>query len=121
MIKYTIRVYKDRTEWYLDGQLHRVDGPAVEYTNGTKLWCQNGQLHREDGPAVEHADGYKAWYKNDQLHRADGPAAQWADGTKSWYINGKRVTQAAVMKPVKQCIVARIKALLGHKIKVVAG
>ena len=28
---------------------------------GTKRWYQNGQLHREDGPAVEYADGTKSW------------------------------------------------------------
>ena len=32
------------------------------YSNGDKSWYLNGKLHREDGPAVEHADGYKAWY-----------------------------------------------------------
>ncbi len=32
------------------GELHREDGPAIEYTSGTKMWYQNGKLHREDGP-----------------------------------------------------------------------
>lgn len=44
------------------GQLHRVDGPAVECENGTKYWCQNGQLHRLDGPAFEGANGEKIWF-----------------------------------------------------------
>ena len=48
-------------EWYLNGQRHREDGPAVEYANGDKYWYLNGQLHREDGPAVEKADGSKLW------------------------------------------------------------
>ncbi len=39
--------------WYCNGQLHREDGPAVEYVNGDKGWYIHGQLHREDGPAVE--------------------------------------------------------------------
>ena len=30
-------------EWYLNGQLHREDGPAVEYANGDKYWYLNGQ------------------------------------------------------------------------------
>lgn len=29
--------------------------------NGTKEWYLNGELHREDGPAVERADGTKEW------------------------------------------------------------
>jgi hypothetical protein len=37
----------------------------VEYPNGTKKWFLNGKLHREDGPAVEWADGTKRWYFND--------------------------------------------------------
>ena len=30
-----------------DGKYHRIDGPAVEYTNGDKKWYINGKLHRE--------------------------------------------------------------------------
>ena len=40
-----------------DGQLHRTDGPAIEWANGTREWFVDGQLHREDGPAIEYADG----------------------------------------------------------------
>ena len=45
---------------------HREDGPAIEYTNGDKLWYVNGSLHREDGPAYEFYDGTKEWYLNDE-------------------------------------------------------
>jgi hypothetical protein len=48
--------------WYQNGQLHRTDGPAVEYADGSKCWCQNNQLHRTNGPAIEFASGAKAWY-----------------------------------------------------------
>ena len=37
--------------------LHREDGPAIEYANGNKHWYLNGKLHREDGPAIENANG----------------------------------------------------------------
>ena len=50
--------------WYFDGNLHRVDGPAVECSDGTKYWYFNGNIHRVDGPAIEYSDGYKAWYLN---------------------------------------------------------
>lgn len=43
---------------------HREDGPAIEYANGTKVWCFNGKVHREDGPAAIYSDGYKQWYLN---------------------------------------------------------
>ncbi len=35
---------------------------------GTKRWLFNGNLHREDGPAIEFADGDKKWYLNDILY-----------------------------------------------------
>jgi hypothetical protein len=41
---------------------HRLDGPAIEYANGSKAWYVDGQLHRLDGPAYESTNGYKAWY-----------------------------------------------------------
>ena len=77
--------------WYRNGQLHRENGPAVEWANGTKEWYRNGQLHRKDGPAVEWTNGKKYWYRNGEFHREDGPAIEWADGDKEWYHNGTRV------------------------------
>ena len=34
--------------------------------NGDKHWYLNGKLHREDGPAAERADDSKSWYLNDE-------------------------------------------------------
>ena len=36
---------------------------CIKYNDKTE-WTLNGKLHREDGPACEWADGYKAWYLN---------------------------------------------------------
>jgi len=55
-------------EWWLNGQQHRIGGPAVEYTNGTKEWYLNGIIHRIDGPAIEYASGSKAWYLNGKCY-----------------------------------------------------
>lgn len=52
---------------YKDGQLHRENGPAVEYPNGSKEWWFNGVLHRLDGPAVENINGDNAWYINGEI------------------------------------------------------
>jgi hypothetical protein len=30
--------------WFLNEELHRVDGPAVELSNGSKYWFLNGEL-----------------------------------------------------------------------------
>jgi len=35
--------------WYLNGGLHRTDGPAIEDANGNKHWCLNDKRHRADG------------------------------------------------------------------------
>ncbi len=59
------RTFSDRVVYYNDkGEIHRLDGPAVEYTNGDKYWYINGKLHREDGPAVVFYNGTKWWYLN---------------------------------------------------------
>jgi hypothetical protein len=37
--------------------------------NGVKRWHnEKGELHRLDGPAVEYADGSKEWLVNDLFH-----------------------------------------------------
>ena len=57
----TIRWYNEK------GKLHREDGPAIEWADGSKEWFLKGRIHREDGPAIEWANGYKAWYLNDKM------------------------------------------------------
>jgi hypothetical protein len=66
MQTYKVIVDKDKNiRWYNDkDQLHRLDGPAVEYADGSKEWYVDGKLHRLDGPAIEYTDGHKAWYVN---------------------------------------------------------
>jgi hypothetical protein len=78
----------------------------TEYTvrvsfDGSKYWYLNGKLHREDGPAVERPNGTKRWYLNDQRHREDGPAVEFYDGTKFWYLNGELLTEEDHKKVVK--------------------
>jgi hypothetical protein len=95
--------YADGTKyWFLNGQRHREDGPAVEYADGSKVWYLNGQWHREDGPAIERIDGIKFWYLNDKLHREDGPACEYADGKKYWYLNGINHTEEEFNKKMKK-------------------
>ena len=47
-----------------------------------------GRIHKEDGPAVEYINGTKCWYLNDKLHRLDGPAIERADGRNQYWVNG---------------------------------
>jgi hypothetical protein len=75
--------------WRLpNGKQHRVDGPAAEWADGTKLWYRHGKSHREDGPSDEWANGDKEWYLNGDRHRIDGPAVEGTDGYRSWYLDG---------------------------------
>ena len=39
---------------------------GVEDPYGNKYWYLNGFLHRTDGPAIECSNGYKVWYVNGQ-------------------------------------------------------
>ena len=48
-----VKQYKDRVCYYLNKKLHRLDGPAVEYNDGCKIWYKNGRRHRIDGPVYE--------------------------------------------------------------------
>jgi hypothetical protein len=55
-----------------------------------KVWKnKKGEYHRLDGPAIEYPSGYKVWYKNGYLHRLYGPAIEFADGRKGWCKNGR--------------------------------
>ena len=72
--------------WFLNGNRHREDGPAVEYAGGTKEWWLNGKLHREDGPALEYADGAKSWYlHNEVVHPEQVVELHLSRGTFCWW------------------------------------
>jgi hypothetical protein len=79
--------------WYQNGKLHREDGPAVDQVDRCRMWYQNGRRHREDGPAVVYDYGTKEWYRYGQLHREDGPAVVNPDGLKEWYLRDVQLTQ----------------------------
>jgi hypothetical protein len=72
------------------------------YDNGSKYWYLDGKIHREDGPARESADGGKYWFRDGELHREDGPACEYADGDKAWYLNGKELTAVEFNNHVKK-------------------
>ena len=59
------------------GQLHRIDGPAIEYGNDSKFWYQNNQLHRLDGPACEYSDGRKNSFFINGKHYSEEQFSAW--------------------------------------------
>jgi hypothetical protein len=78
MKTYKVEVTKEVTRWYnKSNQLHREDGPAVEYASGYKFYYINGKCHREDGPAVKYVIG----------------SVGFENGDKLYYINGKLLTE----------------------------
>jgi hypothetical protein len=79
--------------WKLNGRLHRIDGPAIEHSNGDTEWYLDGKTHREDGPAVNYINHFKAWYKNGSVHRVDGPAIINNDGSIEWWLNDYRYSK----------------------------
>lgn len=72
-------------EW---GSVHRDDGPAVEYPDGTSTWYKHGALHRLEGPAHADSEG-EVWYKDGKMHRDGGPAQVKYGHGESWLTNGQ--------------------------------
>jgi len=72
------------------------DGSTSSNLDGSKL------LHRVDGPAIEETNGSKHWFLNGKRHRVDGSAIEWHDGTKEWYLNGKYLTEEDFNNTIKE-------------------
>lgn len=125
MPKYYVDVAPAATSWYKDSKmriLHREDGPAVEWSDGSRQWYLDGQLHREGGPAVEWPDGSRHWWVEGDLHREDGPAVEHPDGDREWYLNGVKLTEEEFVsqtQPATELTVAEIERLLGKRVKIV--
>jgi hypothetical protein len=56
--------------------------------HGDKYWRKDGNIHRTDGPAVEWANGTKEWAIDGGNHRTDGPSVEWANGSLTWHLDG---------------------------------
>jgi len=87
-----IMVNKDGDKFYLndEGQHHRLDGPAFEYSDGSKEWAINGNFHRNIDPSVEQTDGRKYWFFKNKGHRIGG---SFSSTQKCWFIFDKRYTK----------------------------
>lgn len=85
-LKYRVEVDHNGTRKYYNdaGQLHRVDGPAVVWRDGSLEWYHNGLRHRDVGPAAEYPDGTRLWYLNGRPHRTNGPTIELPGGIKEW-------------------------------------
>ncbi len=70
--------------------------PNYDNVSSNRFYTQytlNNNLHRTDGPAHERPDGYKEYWLYGKLSRIDGPAVIHSDGTKKYYLNGNILTK----------------------------
>lgn len=76
----------------LNGNKHRLDGPAVVTPEGRLEWWSHGKRFREGGePNVVTSEGIQEWWGEDGFHRVDDlPARIYPDGTQEWWSDGKR-------------------------------
>ena len=53
-------------DWCIDKTRLDIWDKRVFWVNlrGDKYWFLNGRLHRENGPACEFSNGYKTWWLN---------------------------------------------------------
>jgi hypothetical protein len=79
--------------WVLD-KLHRVDGPAViNEKDKVEEWYLNGQRHRIGGPAFD-APNVQVWMEHNQIHRIDGPAYFFINGKTQYFIRDQEYTES---------------------------
>lgn len=73
MNKYYVRINRWGEFWGKDSQLqvsHRVFGPAATWKNGNTFWHQENKLHRENGPAIIFSDGSGTyWIRGTQIRQ----------------------------------------------------
>jgi hypothetical protein len=69
---------------------------------GTTRWFSDDNLHRENGPAIEYANGDKEYYLNGERHRENGPAVEWTNGDKVYYLNGIKLTETKFNQKTKK-------------------
>ena len=73
-----------------EGRIHRIYGPAYRTLDNSLIeWYKDGDLHRIGGPARIN-NGNMFWYKKGILHNLDGPAVIEGAGPKQYWIDGVR-------------------------------
>ena len=84
--------------------------------DGTKIWRnRGGQIHRIGGPAIEFSDGSREWYVDGLAHREDGPAIDWKSGEKRWFIKGEEMSEREFHDHLSQKKFYHLLNLFGDK------
>ncbi len=58
---------------------------------GVKHYYLDGKLHRENGPAIEYPDNSPWWFINDEFRPEDEISLEQNTSSKFWYLNGQRI------------------------------
>ena len=80
-----------------DSLKYRVE---VDEYGGCNYYNHAGKLHRVEGPAVTYTNGDKSWWLNGCRHRIGGPAVEWANTTE-WWLYGVQYTEDAYYHQLK--------------------
>ena len=66
---------------------------SFTFPNGTTIYLKNGQLHRDNGPAIEFPGGMgSVFFQHGRLHRNNGPAISWPyEEDCQWFKHGMRI------------------------------
>jgi hypothetical protein len=84
-------------EWHaLSNKERNLFTGIVKWNNGSVSYFENGNLHRLDGPAVTNTQGYKSWHFKGKRHNLNCPARIYSDGYAEYWIYGKPTTKVAV-------------------------
>ena len=98
----------------IEVELKNEDDVVLYYIKGTKV------SHRDDGPAIEYTNGDKVWYQHGKRHRLDGPAVEWDNGNKEFWVDGKYLSQEEFDRKIKKSKMEKnIQLLIGFHSEVV--
>lgn len=87
-IKFTgVLKNKSRERHFLNGHLHRDDGPAF-ITPLEQFYYRHGKLHKKNGPA-HISKSRVTYYYNGLIHRSNGPAIITKSGNEAYYRKNK--------------------------------
>lgn len=93
---------KDMEYRNTEGRLHRIYGPAYVSTHyKVEEWYKDGELHRVNGPARTHKDS-KWYYVDGKLHRLDGPAVDAKGHPKQYWIGGQKLSPKEYKKEIER-------------------
>lgn len=94
--------YKDVLYLNKDEVKHRIYGPAyISQHYNLEEWYKDGKLHRIDGPARTHK-GNQWWFCEGLLHRLNGPAVDAKGHPKEYWINGQKLSPKYYKKEIER-------------------